>query len=111
MSAWEMADEGILDGVYMCMKRGDLTRPCRNQMVIRIANDSDFTVSCSPTRIVQLVELPIRWCGFDCFELDWTPVCQRWGSAATFREHFENGVRGLEENGQHFWQYFLYDSP
>ena len=38
MSAWEMADEGILDGVYICMKRGDLTRPCRNQMVIRIAN-------------------------------------------------------------------------
>ena len=109
--AWEMADEGILDGVYIRMKRGDLTRPCRNQMVIRIANDSDFTVSYSSTRIVQLVELPIRWCGLDCFELDWTPVCQRWGSAAIFREHFENGVRGLEENGQHFWQYFHYDSP
>ena len=108
--AREMA-QTRLDGVYSRMEDEDCTRPCRNQMVIRIANDSDFTVSYSSTLIVQLVELPIRWCGLDCFELDWTPVCQRWGSAAIFRTHFENGVRGLEENGQHFWQYFHYDSP
>ena len=31
-------------------------------------------------------------------------MCRKWGQA-TFREHFENGVRGLQENTQHFWRH------
>ena len=105
--AREMA-QTRLDGVYSRMEDDDCTRPFRNQMVIRIANDS---VLYSRIRSVE-IELPIRFddgCS-DCFELDWTRVNPSWGKAI-FREHFENGVRGLQENGQHFWQCFHYDSP
>ena len=105
--AWEMA-QTRLDGVYSRMDDDDCTRPFRNQMVIRIASGS---VLYSRLRSVD-IELPIRFddgCS-DCFELDWTRVNPSWGKAI-FRQHFENGVRGLQENGQHFWQCFHYDSP
>ena len=105
--AREMA-QTRLDGVYSRMEDDDCTRPCRNQMVIRIANDSVFY---SWIRSVE-IELPIRFddgCS-DCFELDWTRVNPSWGKAI-FREHVENGARGLLENEQHFWQRFHYDSP
>ena len=97
--AREMA-QTRLDGMYSRMDDDDRTRPFRNQMVIRIANDS---VLYSRTRSVE-IELPILFddgCS-DSFELDWTRVNPSWGTA-TFREHVENGVRGLQENGQHFW--------
>ena len=95
--AREMA-QTRLDGVYARMEDDDCTRPCRNQMVIRIANDS---VLYSRLRSVD-IELPIR---FDdgCFDVDWSRVKPSWGKA-TFREHVQNGVRGLQEMGQHFWQ-------
>ena len=105
--AREMA-QTRLDGVYSRMEDDDCTRPCRNQMVIRIANDSVFY---SWIRSVE-IELPIRFddgCS-DCFELDWTRVNPSWGKAI-FREHVVNGVRGLQEKGQHFWQSFHYHSP
>ena len=49
-------------------------------------------------------ELPTRWHDDSAFSVDWSPVCRSWGKA-TFREHVENGVRGLQEHAQHFWRY------
>ena len=106
--AREMAQTRLLDGVYSRMDDDDCTRPFRNQMVIRIASGS---VLYSRLRSVD-IELPIRFddgCS-DSFELDWTRANPSWGKA-TFREHVENGAKGLQENGQHFWQCFHYDSP
>ena len=50
-------------------------------------------------------QLPIQWHGDTAFSVDWSPVCRRWGKAATFRAHVENGVRGLEEQARHVWRY------
>ena len=50
-------------------------------------------------------ELPTQWHDDTAFTVDWSPVCRHWGNAATFREHYENGVRGLQEDARHFWRY------
>ena len=89
-----------LDGVYCRMEGHDRTRPFRNQARIYIAGASITHSSHQSAR----TELPTRWYDDTSFHVDWTPVCRRWGTV-TFREHIENGVRGLEENAQHFWQY------
>ena len=89
-----------LDGVYCRMEGHDRTRPFRNQARIYIAGASITYSSHQSAR----TELPTRWYDDTSFHVDWTPVCRRWGTV-TFREHIENGVRGLEENAQHFWQY------
>ena len=89
-----------LDGVYCRMEGHHRTRPFRNQARIHIAGASITYSSHQSARTV----LPTRWYDDTSFHVDWTPVCRRWGTV-TFREHIENGVRGLEENAQHFWQY------
>ena len=89
-----------LDGVYCRMEGHDRTRPFRNQARIYIAGAS---ITYSSHRSAR-TELPTRWYDDTSFHVDWTPVCRRWGTV-TFREHIENGVRGLDENAQHFWQY------
>ena len=85
-----------LDGVYCRMEGHHRTRPFRNQARIYIAGASITYFSQQSAR----TELPTRWYDDTSFHVDWTPVCRRWGKAATFRAHVEN-----EEQAQHFWRY------
>ena len=54
---------------------------------------------------MKRIQLSIQWHGDIAFKVDWRPVCSHWCEAATFRAHSENGVKGLEEQGKHFWRY------
>ena len=95
----------ILHGVYSRMDDGDRRTPFRNQAQI-VVSEACMTYSTRPMAgETKRTELPIQWHGDTAFSVDWSPVCRRWGKAATFRAHVENGVRGLEEQAQHFWRY------
>ena len=94
-----------LHGVYSRMHDGERWKPFRNQAQI-VVSEACMTYSTRPMAgETKRTELPIQWHGDTAFSVDWSPVCRRWGKAATFRAHVENGVRGLEEQAQHFWRY------
>ena len=94
-----------LHGVYSRMHDGERWKPFRNQAQI-VVSEACMTYSTRPMAgETKRTELPIQWHGDTAFSVDWSPVCRRWGKAATFRAHDENGVRGLEEKARHFWRY------
>ena len=94
-----------LHGVYSRMHDGERWKPFRNQAQI-VVSEACMTYSTRPMAgETKRTELPIQWHGDTAFSVDWSPVCRRWGKAATFRAHVEHGVRGLEEQAQHSWRY------
>ena len=93
-----------LHGVYSRMDDGNRRTPFRNQAQI-VVSATCVTYSTRPMAgETKRTELPIQWHGDTAFSVDWRSVCRRWGKAATFRAHDENGVRGLEEQAKHFWR-------
>ena len=95
----------ILHGVYSRMQDGERWRPFRNQAQI-VVSEACMTYSTRPMAgETKRTKLPIQWHGDTAFSVDWSAVCRRWGKAATFRAHVENGVRGLEEQARHFGRY------
>ena len=85
-----------LHGVYSRMHDGERWKPFRNQAQI-VVSEASMTYSTRPMAgETKRTELPIQWHGDTAFTVDWSPVCRRWGKAATFRAHVENRVRGLE---------------
>ena len=90
----------LLNGAHYRMGRYDRTIPFRNRAQIHIAGSTVTYYALQRTS----TQLRTRWCDASSFEVDWTPVSHRWGRA-TFRAHFQDGVRGLEEDAQNFWQY------
>ena len=93
-----------LHGVYSRMDDGNRRTPFRNQAQIVVSATcvtySTRTMAGQTKRTV----LAIQWQGDTAFCVDWRPVNWRWGKAATFRAHDENGVRGFEEQSKHFWR-------
>ena len=94
-----------LYGVYYRMEDGNRRTPFRNQAQI-VVSKTCVTYSTRPMAgETKRTQLPIQWHGDTEFSVDWRPVNWRWGKAATFRAHNENGERGLEEQGKHFWRF------
>ena len=79
-----------LHGVYSRMHDGERWQPFRNQAQI-VVSETCMTYSTRPMAgETKRTELPIQWHGDTAFSVDWSPVCRRWGKAATFRAHVEN---------------------
>ena len=94
-----------LYGVHYRMEDGTRRTPFRNQPQI-VVSKTCMTYSTRPMAgETKRTQLPIQWHGDTEFSVDWRPVNWRWGKAATFRAHNENGERGLEEQGKHFWRF------
>ena len=95
----------ILHGVYSRMDDGDRRTPFRNRAQIVVSATCLTYSTRTKAGETKRIELSIQWHGDIAFTVDWRRVCSHWCEAATFRAHSENGVKGLEEQGKHFWRY------
>ena len=95
----------ILHGIYSRMDDGDRRTPFRNRAQIVVSATSLTFSTRTKAGEMKPIQLSIQWHGDIAFKVDWRPVCSHWCEAATFRAHSENGVKGLEEQGKHFWRY------
>ena len=89
-----------LAGVYYRVEDNDTTKFFRNRM--RISLEGSRAVF--QTTWKGPIDLKIQWSDDSTFEVDWAPVCSRWGRGV-FRLYDHHGVRGLLEDGEKFWKY------
>ena len=95
----------IPHGVYFRMDDGDRRTPFRNRAQIVVSATSLTYSTHTKAGEIKRIQLSIQWHGDIAFSVDWRPVCSHWCEAATFRAHSENEVKGLEEQGKHFWRF------
>ena len=92
-------------GVYFRMHDDAQSKPFRNRAQILVSEKaliySAFPMPGKSTR----TEIPITWLEESGFIVDLRRVCRHWSEAATFLPHVDHGVRGLLEQGLHFWRY------
>ena len=78
--------------------------PFRNQARLHISEAGITYSTRTMAGATRRHRLTTRWHSDTSFSVDWTPVSRNWGQA-TFVEHFDNGLRGLQESSKHFWRH------
>ena len=86
-----------LAGVYYRMENHDPTKYFNNGMRLSIEGAIAFFETTRRGRTA----LSLHWVDASTFEVDWAPVCSRWGRGR-FRLHHHGDVRGLLEDGLKF---------
>ena len=92
-------------GVYFRMHDDAPWKPFRNCAQILVSQKSLIYSAFPMPGKSRRIEIPITWRKDSGFLVDWSPVCRYWSKAATFHQHSAHGVRGLLEQGRHFWRY------
>ena len=92
-------------GVYFRVHDDDRSKPFRNCAQILVSKKSLIYSAFPMPGKSRRIEIPITWRKDSGFLVDWSRVCRHWSKAATFHQHSEHGVRGLLEQGRHFWRY------
>ena len=92
-------------GVYFRMRDDAPSQPFRNCAQILVSQKYLIFSAFPMPGKSRRVEIPITWRKDSGFLVDWSPVCRYWSKAATFQQHSADGVRGLLEQGRHFWRY------
>ena len=92
-------------GVYFRMHDDARSKPFRNRAQILVSKKCLIYSAFPMPGKSRRAEIPITWREDSGFIVEWGRVCRHWSKAATFHEHTEYGVRGLLEQGRHFWRY------
>ena len=92
-------------GVYFRMHDDARSKPFRNRAQILVSEKSLIYSAFPMPGKSRRTEIPITWLQESGFIVDWSRVCRHWSKAATCQQHMEHGVRGLLEQGLHFWRY------
>ena len=92
-------------GVYFRMQDDAPSKPFRNCAQILVSKEFLIYSAYPMPGKTRRVQIPITWRQDSGFTVNWSRVCRYWSKAAAFQRHSANGVRGLLEQGRHFWRY------
>ena len=92
-------------GVYFRMQDDAPSKPFRNCAQILVSKEFLIYSAYPMPGKTRRIKIPIAWRQDSGFTVNWSRVCRYWSKAAAFHQHSANGVRGLLEQGRHFWWY------
>ena len=92
-------------GVYFRMQDDAPSKPFRNCAQILVSKEFLIYSAYPMPGKTRRIKIPIAWRQDSGFTVNWSRVCRYWSKAAAFHQHSANGVRGLLEQGRHFWRY------